>query len=254
MTAATGLVPGRGPEFSVRVEGDRRLPPGGGDVHAVVRVTRIPPAPAAGPAPAAEVALRLWTPRGAWVAALVQIAPGVCDLTDRRTPCGPRTGGYPAGSWADESRAYHLHLRVPSAQPGRRMRAARLRVLTAGADPQVAVCGDVLAEWIDEDRPADLDPATAGAYDGSSCAVQEGLRTHPDDDTATVRLGRAVAPARARYGAAAAGPFDTAAGAAETALGTVRLRALDGSAEAPPETCTTTTERTRAGDRGSGAV
>ncbi|MFB9803449.1 hypothetical protein ACFFN5_23355, partial [Streptomonospora salina] len=205
MTAQPGPAPGAPrPEFAVRVHGPRRIPPGGGDVHAVVRIARTPPAPSDGPATAADVALRLWTPRGTRVAALVQIAPRVCDITGRRGPCDPRTGAYPAGAWADETRTYHLHLRVPPAKPGRRMRAARLRVLAAGSDPHTAACGDVLAEWTREGDAALVPaPAAGAAGDGPTRAAPYALHTSPETDTATVRLGRAVAPAHARTGTAA---------------------------------------------------
>ena len=46
--------------------------------------------------------------------------PTVEDLTGRRTEAGPRAGDYPTGSWGDESRDYHVCVRVPEAgdRPG----------------------------------------------------------------------------------------------------------------------------------------
>ena len=51
-------------------------------------------------------------------------SPTVEDLTDRRVPRStPLTGGYPTGAWADESRDYHVAVRLPG--QGRRPGAAR---------------------------------------------------------------------------------------------------------------------------------
>ncbi|GAA1753970.1 VWA domain-containing protein [Streptomonospora arabica] len=222
------------------------------DVRAAVRA-------AAGKA-VADVALRLWTPRGADAAALVQVSPGVCDLTARRAPAGALTGDYPTGSWGAESRAFHLHVRVPPAQAGRRMRAARVGPVHAGSDPADGPREDVVVEWADGPGPsAPADGAAAPGTGASelSRAVQEGLRARRDGDTdtATARLGRAVALAHASGDEAAAALLDSVVEAVDPAAGTVRLRpAVARAHEAEPETRSTTTMRTRAGDRGPGAV
>ncbi|NIL55467.1 VWA domain-containing protein, partial [Streptomyces sp. 2BBP-J2] len=77
----------------------------------------------------ADVSLRLWTPAGATVAFVKQVAPTVEELTGRRTEAGPRAGDYPLGSWGDESRDYHLCVRVPPAAVGREMLAARVSLV-----------------------------------------------------------------------------------------------------------------------------
>ena len=50
-----------------------------------------------------DVALRLWTPKGAEVAFVRQVAPAIEDLTTRATPSGPLSADYPTGAWGDES-------------------------------------------------------------------------------------------------------------------------------------------------------
>ncbi|MUL41673.1 hypothetical protein FZ103_10895 [Streptomonospora sp. PA3] len=254
------------PEFAVHVDQNRWLPPGGGDVHAVVRVTCRPADAAGGPVgsdpaeAAADVALRLWTPRGASVAAVVQVSPEVRDLTARRVPAGPLTGDYPTGPWGAESRAYHLHVLVPPAEAGRRMRAGRVRPLPAGADPGRAASGDVLAEWAaDPDRAAAEDPGVVRRTGRAelSRAVREGLRARRDGDhhTATVRLGRAVALAHAWQDEAAAELLHRVVDVVDAAAGTVRLRsALSRADEAALGAHSTATVRTRAGNREPGAV
>ncbi|GAB3456405.1 VWA domain-containing protein [Streptomonospora sediminis] len=208
----------------------------------------------------ADVTLRLWTPRGAAVASLVQVDPGVCDLTPRRTPAGPLSCEFPTGAWGAESRAYHLHLRVPPGAAGRRMRAARVRPVAPGTPEQPGARGDILAEWTaDPDRTARIDPVVAH-YTGQTelCrAVQEGLRARRDgdDDTATARLGRAVALAHRSRHAATAELLHRVVEVVDAATGTVRLRPeVSRADEMTLDTHSTRTVRTRAGDREPGAV
>jgi hypothetical protein len=73
----------------------------------------------------ADVALRLWTPRGARVRFVKQVAPTVADLTGRRTESGPQRGDYPLGSWGAESRDYHVGSRHWQASERVVSRAAR---------------------------------------------------------------------------------------------------------------------------------
>ncbi|QBI56385.1 vWA domain-containing protein [Streptomonospora litoralis] len=208
----------------------------------------------------ADVALRLWTPRGASVAALVQVAPSVHDLTARRTASGRLSGDYPTGSWGAETRAYHLHLRVPTGATGRRMRAGRVRPVPAGTDASHTVCGDVLAAWTaDYDRAARTDPVVAH-YTGRTelaRAVQEGLhaRRQGENDSATERLGHAVALAHASGNDATAALLDRVVEVVDAATGTVRLRpAVSRADEMTLDTHSTRTVPTRGGDREPGAV
>ena len=87
----------------------------------------------------ADAQLRVWTPQGAQVLFVRQVAPTVEDLTDRRVEVNPLTGGYPTGAWADESRDYHVGVRVAGQgdRPGaaRRARAARDRRQRRGPGP-----------------------------------------------------------------------------------------------------------------------
>ncbi len=90
----------------------------------------------------ADVGLRLWTPLGAEVGFVKQVAPTMADLTGRRTESGPRSGDYPTGSWGDESRDYHLCVRVPDAGVGREMLAARVSLIISrpGRLPRATPC------------------------------------------------------------------------------------------------------------------
>ena len=50
----------------------------------------------------------MWTPQGATVKFVEQVAPTIEDLTDARVPVDARSSEYPTGAWGDESRDYHV--------------------------------------------------------------------------------------------------------------------------------------------------
>ncbi|SHK79048.1 hypothetical protein [Streptomyces yunnanensis] len=246
----------RVPRFTTEVHHNPCLPEGGQALHAVVTVTatgggstggRPVPRPeavasgAAGPehgpadalGPDAGVVLRVRTPLGAEVGFLRQVAPAPEDLTGRRRASGPRSGDYPTGPWGDESRDYHLFLRVPDPGLGREMLAARLSVLLPapdGAAPRVVAQGLVRAVWTDDPAAAvRIDPQVAHHTGRSELAqvIQRGLDAAKWGDAA-----RAVRELR-RAARLAGGPGseDTAkllakvVGDVDTATGTVRQAA-----------------------------
>lgn len=142
----------------------------------------------------ASAELRVWAPQGAQVLFVRQVAPTVEDLTARRTEVNPLTGGYPTGSWGDESRDYHVAVRVPSKPVGSEQLAARVQI---AVDGQVLTSGLVKARWSDDDAlTATINPEVAH-YTGQAelaSVIQEGLaaKAAGDEATATVKLGRAV--------------------------------------------------------------
>ena len=79
--------------------------------------------------------LRLWTPAGAQIEFVKQVAPTVEDLTQRRSDTGNQTGEYPLGSWGAEERDYHVQIKVEPAAVGREKLAARLTVVAGDQVP-----------------------------------------------------------------------------------------------------------------------
>jgi len=77
----------------------------------------------------AEVTLRVWTPQGAEVTLLKQMEPVMLDLSGARTASVLLSGDYATGSWGDESRDYHLSVRLPMGSVNDEMLAARVTVL-----------------------------------------------------------------------------------------------------------------------------
>jgi hypothetical protein len=142
----------------------------------------------------AAAELRVWTPQGAELLFVKQVSPTLEDLTHRRTPVNPLTGAHPTGAWSDESRDYHVAVRLPARMIGQEQLAARVQI-AIGPDP--AAQGLVKAKWSSDDSlTTRIDPAVA-AYTGQAElaeVIQQGLaaKAAGNDDVATSKLGRAV--------------------------------------------------------------
>jgi von Willebrand factor type A C-terminal domain/von Willebrand factor type A domain len=142
----------------------------------------------------AGASLRVWVPQGAQVIFVRQVSPTVEDLTSRRQEVNPLTGAYPTGAWGDESRDYHVAVRLPAKGVGQEQLAARVQL---AVDDAVVAQGLVKAMWSGDDTlTTRIDPAVAH-YTGQAElaeAIQDGLAAKEagDTDTATVKLGRAV--------------------------------------------------------------
>jgi hypothetical protein len=179
----------------------------------------------------ADVALRVWTPRHADIRFVKQVAPVIEDLTSRRVPAGAQAGDYPTGAWAaGESRDYHLRVQVSPGATGQEMLAARVSMVTSSPQgPQVHGRGLVRAIWTaDEELSTVISPQIAH-YTGQAElaeAIQEGLQARKDGDeqTATTRLGRAVALAGQSGNEDTARLLAKVVEVLDAATGTVRLR------------------------------
>jgi hypothetical protein len=205
----------------------------------------------------ADVALRLWTPVGAEVQYLKQVAPKVLDLTDRRTESGPRSGDYPTGSWGDESREYHLCVRVPAGTVGQEMLAARATLVAPGPAGESAAPGAqpapglVRVVWTDDLAASTAINAQVAHYTGQAelaQAIQQGLEARKLGDVAgaTARLGRAVQLASASGNADTAKLLAKVVDVVDAAAGTVRLKArVEDADEMRLETRSTQTVRVK---------
>ncbi|GHH87167.1 VWA domain-containing protein [Streptomyces sulfonofaciens] len=201
----------------------------------------------------ADVSLRLWTPMGAEVAFVKQVAPAVEELTARRTEAGPRAGDYPTGSWGDESRDYHVCVRVPAAGVGQEMLAARASLVVPADDGSVRTLaqGLVRALWTDDlSASTSINPQVAHYTGQAELAevIQQGLdaRKAGDDDGATAKLGRAVQLAGALGNEDTAKLLAKVVDVVDVAAGTVRLKARVADAdEMTLETRSTKTVRVK---------
>lgn len=143
----------------------------------------------------AGVALRLWTPQGSQIEFVRQVAPALEDLTGSAAPINALTNEYPLGAWGgDDSRDYHVRVRVPTASVGDERLAARVMLLV---DSTQVAAGLVRAVWTDDEAKSTRINREVAHYTGQAelaDAIAEGLaaREAGDSATATVKLGRAV--------------------------------------------------------------
>jgi hypothetical protein len=142
----------------------------------------------------ANVALRLWTPQGASVGFVKQVAPAIEDLTARAVAVDALTADYPTGAWGDESRDYHVSVVVAAREAGDEVLAGRLSLVVDG---QVVTQALIRAIWTeDAELSTRINPEVAHYTGQAELAdvIQEGLeaRRAGDEDTATYKLGRAV--------------------------------------------------------------
>jgi hypothetical protein len=205
----------------------------------------------------ADVALRLWTPRGATVRFVKQMAPTVEDLTARRIESGTQRGDYPLGSWGAESRDYHIAVQVAPGIVGDEILVGRVSLVRAGRDTvdgdNVLAQGLVRAIWTDDTALSTRISRGVAHYTGQAElaeAIQDGLaaRKAGDEPTATARLGRAVALAAASGNDDTARLLDRVVDVIDAPSGTVRLRAAVTTAdEMTLDTRSTKTIRIRGG-------
>jgi VWA domain-containing protein len=142
----------------------------------------------------AQADMRVWAPQGAQVLFVRQVAPTVDDLTSRRTEVNALTGSYPTGSWGDESRDYHVAIRLAAKGVGQEQLAARVQLALGD---QVVAQGLVRALWSEDEALTTRISPEVAHYTGQTElaeAIQDGLaaKAAGDTATATTKLGRAV--------------------------------------------------------------
>jgi hypothetical protein len=202
-----------------------------------------------------DVLLRVWTPQQAVPMFVKQVAPAIDDLTGRRVQSGPQAGDYPTGAWAPgESRDYHVGVHVTAAGVGQEMLAARVSLVASSpAGQQVLGQGLIRATWTeDEALSTRINPRVAH-YTGQAElaeAIQEGLEASKqgDEETATARLGRAVALAHQAGNEDTARLLSKVVDVVDEATGTVRLKKkVEAADEMALDTRSTKTVRVKKG-------
>ena len=198
----------------------------------------------------ADAQLRVWTPQGAQVLFVRQVSPTVEDLTSRRTEVDALTGAYPTGAWSDESRDYHIAVRVAAKAIGQEQLAARVQ-LALGTD--VVTQGLVKATWSnDSELTAKIDAQVAHYTGQTELAqmIQEGLaaKAAGDEATATTKLGRAVQLAAETGNDEATSKLRKVVDVEDEKEGTVKLKAaVDKADEMALDTASTKTTRIKRG-------
>jgi von Willebrand factor type A C-terminal domain/von Willebrand factor type A domain len=201
----------------------------------------------------ADVALRVWTPQTATLKFVKQVAPTVDDLTGRRAPSGPQSGDYPTGAWGPgESRDYHVGVEVTPAGVGQEMLAARVSlVANSPSGAEVLGQGLVRAIWTDDEALSTKINPRVAHYTGQAElaeAIQDGLeaRKAGDEETATAKLGRAVALAHQSGNEDTAKLLAKVVDVVDVETGTVRLKKqVEDADEMALDTRSTKTVRAR---------
>ncbi len=196
----------------------------------------------------AQAQLRVWAPVGSQILFVRQVAPHVEDLTGRRVDVNALTGQYPTGAWGDESRDYHVAVRLPAKPIGSEQLAARVQLAVADV---VQAQSLVKALWsADEALTTRINPAVAH-YTGQTElaeAIQEGLaaKAAGDEATAKLRLGRAVQLAQETGNDEATSRLRKVVEIDDPGAGTVRLRRdVDKLDEMALDTSSTKTTRVK---------
>ncbi|MEO7070892.1 MAG: VWA domain-containing protein [Nostocoides sp.] len=196
----------------------------------------------------ADAELRVWAPQGSRVVFVKQVSPTVEDLTGRRAVLNDLTGGYPTGAWSDESRDYHVAIRLAAKAIGQEQLAARVQVVVGG---EVKAQGLVKAKWSDDSALTTRIDQQVAHYTGQAElaeVIQEGLAAKAvgDEETATIKLGRAVQLAAETGNDEATAKLRKVVDVQDADTGTVRLkRAVEKADEMALDTASTKTTRVR---------
>jgi hypothetical protein len=196
-----------------------------------------------------SVSLRLWTPQGTHVDFVRQVAPSIEELTDRATQVNPLTADYPTGSWGEESRDYHVCIKVQPRNVGDEMLAGRVTLVEG--DTTLGQ-GLIKAIWTDDQRLSTQINREVAHYTGQAelaLCIHEGLeaRKAGDEATATFKLGQAVRLASESGHDGTLRLLEAVVEVEDPATGTVRLRADVANAdEMALDTRSTKTVRTGA--------
>jgi von Willebrand factor type A C-terminal domain/von Willebrand factor type A domain len=173
-----------------------------------------------------NVSLRLWTPQGASVAFIRQVAPTIEELTDRSIAAGALTDDYPTGAWGEESRDYHVCITVQPRNAGDEMLAGRVS-LVEGEEALAQTL--IKAIWTDDQQLSTHINREVAHYTGQAElaeAIQAGLeaRKAGDDAAATFKLGRAVQLAAQTGNDGTMKLLQAVVEVDDAATGTIRLR------------------------------
>jgi hypothetical protein len=197
-----------------------------------------------------NVSLRVWTPQGATVAFVRQVAPTIEELTGRGVQVNPLTADYPTATWGAEARDYQLCINVPARQAGEEMLAGRVS-LVEGDDTRAQAL--IRAIWTDDRQLSTRINREVAHYTGQAelaDCIQDGLEARKQGDlgTATFKLGRAVQLAAQSGNDGTMKLLQAVVEVEDAATGTVRLRRDVATVdEMSLDTRSTTTVRVGAG-------
>jgi hypothetical protein len=146
----------------------------------------------------ADVRLRLWSPRTATTTMIKQVSPEIVDLRSLAVRKDDKTIEVPVGSWAEETRDYHVTLSFAPGDVGEEMLVCRPSVVYENAGQEIVVAAPpVIATWTSDVTLATRISPQVAHYTGQqelADSIKEGLaaRERGDLDQATKLLGNAA--------------------------------------------------------------
>ena len=174
-----------------------------------------------------SVSLRLWQPQGSEMQLFKQVAPTLEDMANSGQVVSALITDYPLGAWGDdESRDYHVKIRVPVGNVGEERLAARVMLVVDGVEEPVAL---VRVVWTGDEKLSTRINREVAHYTGQAelaDAIADGLgaREAGDEATATIKLGRAVQLAHEAGNVDTVQLLEKVVDVEDPATGTVRLK------------------------------
>jgi hypothetical protein len=173
-----------------------------------------------------DVYLRVWTPSGARIVLMKQVAPDIVAIPTTNLGSHDGTSCFSTGSWSSEARDYQLSVEVSPGIIGDRVLAARVEVV---ADGRIVAESLLSATWTDDEILTTRLNRQVAHYTGQqelADAIGIGLsaRRAGDHETATAKLGLAVKLSAALCHTATAGLLERLVDVEDWESGTVRLR------------------------------
>jgi hypothetical protein len=155
-----------------------------------------------------------------------QVAPRIDELTDRAVEVNALTTDYPTGTWGEESRDYHVCVKVQPRNLGDEMLAGRVSLVE---DDEVLSQGLIKAIWTDDQQLSTRINREVAHYTGQAelaACIQDGLEARKAGDVAaaTFKLGRAVQLASESANEGTMKLLEAVVDVDDAATGTVRLR------------------------------
>jgi hypothetical protein len=120
-----------------------------------------------------DVALTVWTPAGASISALREIAPAAADRLVDCVRADERTARIEAGRWLDGVHEFELEVALPEGSPGDELLATRIGVLAEGERVASAL---VAVTWT-EVAPGDAPPGEVAEPAGTAAVASADLPT-----------------------------------------------------------------------------
>jgi hypothetical protein len=194
----------------------------------------------------ADVRVRVWAPQGSQLLFVRQVAPTVAALAQSGAVISPLIQEFATGAWSDESRDFHIAVKVPPAPVGNERLSARLEVVV---DDQVMAKALVRAVWSNDVAMTTRMNQAVAHYTGQTelaDAIQQGLaaKAAGDTDAATVLLGKAAKLAAESNNDATMRLLRKVVDVEDAEAGTVRLkRDVDKADEMALDTRSTKTVR-----------